>query len=351
MTDFPVSRREALRAAAVLGATTLLTGPEAFAAEPLVGRPPLGKTPALSAADQAAIDAALGKKGAYNEAQATHLIALPRNDLKVKIKGEPVPISFGFGGWVAIKHTLDGKSAMLMSDTVLLQEEVNPLISAVYANGLEIAAIHNHFFYEEPRIFYMHVMGMGTPADLARKFAATLKDSKLLPANQPPTSAPAAPQAGNNATPAAGPPTGKELFDLPALDAVVKYKGVVNGPTYKYTVGRDDVQSLMMNTEMTTAIGLNSWAAFAGKQDAAHIAGDIAMLEHEVNPVIKTLRAHNLEVVAVHNHMLGDTPRMMFLHYYGRGPAAQLAAGFRAALDQLGKGKAASMGGREGMKH
>ncbi len=135
-------------------------------------------------------------------------------------------------------------------------------------------------------------------------------------------------QAGNNATPTHGPPTGKELFDVPALDKLVGYQGVVNGPTYKYTVGRADLQSLMMGTEMTAAIGLNSWAAFAGKQDSAHIAGDIAMLESEVNPVIKALRAHNLEVVAVHNHMLFDQPRMMFLYYYGRGPAAQLAAAF-----------------------
>ncbi|GAB3874727.1 DUF1259 domain-containing protein [Hymenobacter segetis] len=336
MNHTAVSRREALRAAALLGTTALLSGSDALAA-PVTTAPPAGKTPALSPADQAAIDAALGEKGAYNESQATHLIGLPRNDLKVTIKGAAVPISFGFGGWVAIKHTLDGKAAMLMSDTVLLQEEVNPLISAALANGLEIAAIHNHFFYEEPRVFYMHIMGMGAPAELARKFAATLKDSKLLPANQPPASAPAA-----------GVPTGKDLFDLPALDAIVKYPGVVNGPTCKYTVGRADVQSVMMNTEMTAAIGLNSWAAFAGRQDDAHIAGDIAMLEHEVNPVIKTLRAHNLEVVAVHNHMLGDTPRMMFLHYYGRGPAAELARGFRAALDQLGQASPKAM---PGMKH
>ena len=350
MTNSPVSRRDALRAAAVLGTTALLSGPEALADAPLPTATRAGKTPALSPADIAAIDAAMGKKGTYNEAQATHLIGLPRNDLKMKVKGEPVPIAFGFGGWVAIKHTLDGKSAMLMSDTVLLEAEVNPLISAAFANGLEIGAIHNHFFYEEPRIFYMHVMGMGSPAELARQFAATLKESKLLPANQPQPSTPAAAQSGNNATPAAGPPTGKELFDLAALDAVVKYPGVVNGPTYKYTVGRADLQSLMMNTEMTAAIGLNSWAAFAGKQADAHIAGDIAMLEHEVNPVIKTLRAHHLEVVAVHNHMLGDTPRMMFLHYYGRGPAVELAAGFRAALDQLGKGQPNGMGGMKGMK-
>jgi hypothetical protein len=272
--------------------------------------------------------------------------------LKITIKGEPVPIPFGFGGWVAIKHTLDGQSAMLMSDTVLLQEEVNPLMSAALANGLEIGAVHNHFFYEEPRIFYMHIHGMGSPAELARKFAATLKNSKLLPANQPqpgPSTPPA--QAGNTATPSTAPPTGKELFDIPSLDKLVGYQGVVNGPTYKYTVGRADVQSIMMGTEMTAAVGLNSWAAFAGQQDSAHIAGDIAMLEHEVNPVIKALRANNLEVVAVHNHMLFDQPRMLFLHYYGRGPSTQLAAGFRAALDQLGKNKPNGRRGMEGMKH
>lgn len=128
-----------------LGTSALFSGPDTFASETALTPPPAGKTPALSAAEIAAIDAAMGKKGTYVEAQATHLIGLPRNDLKIKIKGEPVPIPFGFGGWVAIKHTLDGKSAMLMSDTVLLQEEVNPLMSAALANGLEIGAVHNHF--------------------------------------------------------------------------------------------------------------------------------------------------------------------------------------------------------------
>ena len=332
MTEMRFSRRDWLKATA-LATTPVLLGP--LPALPGVAAAP-GKTPPLTAAEMAAIEAALGKKGTYVEAQATHTTPLPRNDLRVTIKGEPVPISFGFGGWVAIKHTLDGKSAMLMSDTVLLQEEVNPLISAAQANGLEIGAVHNHFFYEEPRIFYMHIHGMGTPAELAQKFAATLKDSKLLPANQPKTNAPAAAQPGTNATPSAAPPTARELFDLPALDKLVGTAGVVNGSTYKYTVGRADLRVVMMGTEMTAAIGLNSWAAFAGKQADSHIAGDIAMLEAEVNSVIKTLRAHQLEVVAVHNHMLFDQPRMVFLHYYGRGPAAQLAAGFRAALDQLG---------------
>jgi hypothetical protein len=282
------------------------------------------KTPPLRTEEIVAIEAALGKKGTYKEVEAVHTTALPRNDLKITIKGEAVPISFGFGGWVSLKKTLNGKSTILMSDTVLLQEEVNPLISAAQNNGLEIGAIHNHFFYEEPRVFYMHLHGMGTAEELARKFAATISRSKLLPANQP------AQTAGTSAT-------GKEIFDLPALDTIVKNTGAVNGPTYKYTVGRDDLTIMAMGAEMTPSIGLNSWASFAGSRDQAHIAGDIAMLEQEVNPVINTLRKHNLEVVALHHHMLGENPRIIFLHYYGRGPATTLAQGFRAALDQLGK--------------
>lgn len=287
------------------------------------GSAPL-KTPALSAEEIAAIESAIGKKGTYNEAQAVYTIALPRNDLKIAIQSEAVPISFGFGGWVSIKKTVDGKSAVLMSDTVLLQEEVNPLISAAQAAGLEVGAIHNHFFYEEPRIFYMHFHGMGSPAELAQKFALAIKDAKIAPANQPAQTTPTS-------------QTAKELFDLSALDAIVKYTGAVNGATYKYTVGRQDLAIMSMGAEMTAAIGLNSWASFAGTKTNAHIAGDIAMLGHEVNGVIKVLRAHNLEVVAVHNHMLDEDPRMIFLHYYGKGAAEALAKGFRAALDVLGK--------------
>ncbi len=313
-----INRRQALRATALMGAAAVLGAP-ALKATSLKA-----KTPALTAAEISAIEEAMGKKGTYKEDEATHTTPLPRNDLKMTVKGEAVPIPFGFGGWVAIKKTVDGKTAMLMSDTVLLQEEVNLLISAAHANGLEISAIHNHFFYEEPRIFYMHLHGMGTPAELATKFAATIRESKLSPANQP------------QQVTASG-PTGKEHFDIPALDAIVKHSGTVNGPTYKYTVGRADLTIMAMGAEMTASIGLNSWASFAGNHDQAHIAGDIAMLQPEVNPVINVLRQHGLEVVALHNHMLGDDPHMIFLHYYGRGPAATLARGFRAALNELGK--------------
>lgn len=308
----------------MLRATALLSTAGIMQVNPLNGTPAKVKTPPLTEQEIAAVESAMGKKGNYNQQQAVHTTPLPRNDLKVTIKGEAVPIPFGFGGWASIKKTVDGKSAVLMSDTVLLEEEVNPLINAAQSNGLEISAIHNHFFYEQPRIFYMHLHGIGQPAELARKFAASIKDSKLFPGNQPAaTNAPAS--------------TGKEIFDTPALDQIVKYTGVVNGPTYKYTVGREDITVMAMGAEMTAAIGLNSWASFTGTQQNSHIAGDIAMLEGEVNAVVKTLRQHQLEVVALHHHMLGESPRIIFLHYYGKGETTQLAKGFRAALDQLGK--------------
>jgi len=291
-----------------------------------------GKPHALTPQEISAIESALGKKGTYKDIEGLHTTPLPRNDLKITIKGEALPIPFGFGGWVSFKKTVDGKSAMVMGDTVLLQEEVNPLISAAQANGLEIGAIHNHFFYEEPRIVYMHIHGTGSVTELAKRYANTIKDSKLFPANQPPASPPSA-------------ITGKEIFDIPALDAIVKNTGVVNGPTYKYTIGRSDLNVMAMGVEMTANIGLNSWASFAGKPDNAHIAGDIAMLQTEVNNVIRVLRQNNLEVVSVHNHMLGDNPHIIFLHYYGRGPATTLAQGFRAALNELGKKQEKSMGG------
>ena len=338
-----MQRRHFLQTAALTSVIPLCTGGSSD-----LSTLPAAPTPALTPAEQEAIATALGKKGTYNEAQAVYTVALPRNDLKVTVKGEPVPIPFGFGGWVSFKKTLDGRQTVVMSDTVLLEAEVNPLIDATHAAGLEIGAIHNHFFYEQPRIFYMHLHGIGEAAALAKQYVQAIRDTKLFPANQPGagTVASAPAQSGNNATPTTAPAVGKDLFDLPALDELVKYKGVVNGPTYKYTVGRDDVRIVAMGADMTAAIGLNSWASFAGKQADAHIAGDMAMLEGEVNNVVRALRQHNLEVVALHHHMLGEQPRTVFLHYYGRGPALDLAKGFRAALDQLGKTSSSA-----GMKH
>jgi uncharacterized protein DUF1259 len=324
----------------LMGAAVSITGTGGIlvpgAGEAAAGR---GKTPLLSPEEMAAVDRALGKKGNLVHDQGVYTVPLPRNDLKVTIRDEPVPIPFGFGGWVSFKKTRDGKSTVLMSDTVLLQEEVNPVISSAQENDVEITAIHNHFFYEEPRIFYMHVHAMGEPGELARAFAAAVRTSKLHPANQPSAEPPPA-------------RTGKDIFDLPRLDLVVGYQGVVNGPTYKYTVGRSDLTVMAMGAEITAAIGLNSWASFAGGMERAHVAGDIAMLEPEVNPVIAALRKNRLEVVALHHHMIGEEPRIIFLHYYGTGSAVDLAQGFREALNELGKhGRKVRMKGTVAGRH
>lgn len=305
----------------LLGATGLaLVAPTLVHAEAFLA-PTQGSTPPLTQAERDAIDKALGKKGTYNEAQATHVVALPRNDLKVTVRGEPVPIPLGFGGWAAFKCTTDNKTAVMMSDNVLLEEEVNPLIDAVLAAGLEVGAIHNHFFFENPRIFFMHVHGRGDIDELARSYAAAIANSKILPKNQP---APG--------TPAQNP------FDTAALDAIVGKKGVVNGPAFKYTVGRDDLKIMEMGADMTAAIGLNTWCTFVGTPENAVVAGDVAMLAHEVNSTIRTLRRAGIEICAVHSHMLSEQPRILFLHYLGRGKAMELAKTFRTVLDGLGKG-------------
>ena len=297
MQKDPLSRRAMLRRTGLLlGTAGALAGLRSVSQVAAASTPSKeGKTPPLSKEAMAALDAALGgKKGSYVQNEGVYTTPLPRNDLRVTIKDQPVPIAFGFGGWVSLKRTLDGQGAMLMSDTVLLEEEVNPLISAAQDRDLLVTAIHNHFFYESPRIFYMHLHGMGDPVELAGKYGAAIQATKLHPSNQPASTA------------SSGARTAKETFDLAALDKAVGLTGKENGPIYKYVAGRDDLRVIAMGAEVTSAIGLNTWAAFAGESDAAHIAGDVAMLESEVNSVIRALRKHNLEVVAVHQHMLEE---------------------------------------------
>ncbi|MBW3625717.1 MAG: DUF1259 domain-containing protein [Armatimonadetes bacterium] len=314
-----MTRRDLLRGAAVGMGTAAL----AAAAPGETATVPMSEGPPLTPAERAAIAKGIGKEGSWVADQGVYTVPLPRNDLDVRIKGEPVPTPFGFGGWAAFKKAADGQ-AVLMSDTVLLQEEVNPVLSAALANRFGATAIHNHFFYEEPRVFYMHLHGRGEPGDLARRYAAAIQPSRLHPARQP------APRSTPAATPA-------NQLNPANLARIAGHEGTVNGPVYKITVGRKDLTVRAMGATLPAAMGVNSWAAFYGARNRAHIAGDIVMLEPEVQPVIAALRKSGLEVVALHNHMLNEEPRLFFLHYYGVGPAEDLARGFRAALDELGK--------------
>ena len=263
---------------------------------------------------------ALGKKGDYKNNVLK--VNIPRSDVTVTVDGVATPTPFGFGGWLAMTKGTGGMDVM-MGDLVLLQDEVNPVMSALLDNGLEVTALHNHFFFDAPRIFYMHVMGHGTPADLARKAkpAVDLIGHVTVRHRESP---------GTGAL-----PPGK--IDTAKIAQIVGHEGEQNGAVYKITVGRDDLAIKEMGAVINARMGLNTWAAFVGSDQDAAVAGDVAMLESEVTPVLKTLRSHGLEVVAIHHHMTGSRPVVIFLHYWGKGPADKLAEGFKAALDQLGK--------------
>jgi len=202
-------------------------------------------------------------------------------------------------------------------------------MSALLENGLDVTALHNHFFKDEPRMYYMHVHGHGTAADLAQK----LKPALALIGKSAAGSAPAAPAA------VAAP---QKALNTAKLVEIVGTEGEQNGAVYKFTVGRNDLHIVEMGATINARMGLNTWAAFTGTDDKAAVAGDVAMLASEVTPVLKALRQNGLDVVAIHHHMTATQPTIFFLHYWGTGPAEKLAAGFAAALDQLGKTKAAA---------
>jgi hypothetical protein len=241
-------------------------------------------------------------------------VNIPRNDLSVTVAGVKTPTPFGFGGWIAL--TRGQGMDVMMGDLVLTQDQVNPVMSALLENGLEVTALHNHFFWEEPRMFYMHVHGHGAPMDLAHKVKPALD---LIGPGVP------------------APPFAVPVMDDAKLAEIAGHPGERTGAVYKITVGRDDLKITEMGAPINARMGLNSWAAFVGTEKESAIAGDIAMLASEVTPVLKALRQNGLQIVAIHHHMTETSPTIFFLHYWGTGPAAKLAAGFKAALDQLAK--------------
>jgi hypothetical protein len=266
----------------------------------------------------------LGKQGDY---KANVLkVNIPRNDVSVTVASVKTPTPFGFGGWVAMTKGTGGMNVM-MGDLVLTQDEVNPVMSALLDNGLDVTALHNHFFWDEPRMFFMHVHGHGTPRDLARRVKPALD---LIGKGAKPATAP-------TASPATSP---APSIDMAKIAQIVGHTGEQSGAVYKITVGRDDLELTEMGAPINARMGLNTWAAFVGTNDNAAIAGDVAMLASEVQPVLKALRKNGIDVVAIHQHMTSTQPTIYFLHYWGTGPAEQLATSFKAALNELGQAKA-----------
>lgn len=265
----------------------------------------------------------LGKQGDY---KANVLkVNIPRNDLSVTVANVKTPTPFGFGGWVAMTKGAGGMDVM-MGDLVLTEDEVNPVMSALLENGLDVTALHNHFLWDEPRMFYMHVHGHGSAADLARRVKPALDLIGRATARPAGTSA-------------AAPPAPATTMDTAKIARIVGAPGEQLGAVYKITLGRDDVKLTEMGATINARMGLNTWAAFVGTNENAAVAGDVAMLANEVTPVLKVLRKNGIDIVAIHHHMTGTEPVIYFLHYWGTGPAETLASAFTAALGDLGKAK------------
>jgi hypothetical protein len=264
----------------------------------------------------------LSKKGDF---KANVLkINIPRNDVKVTIDGISTPTPFGFGGWLAMTKSNGGNDVM-MGDLVLLEDEVNPVMPALLGNGFDVTALHNHFFFESPRIFFMHVHGHGKATDLATRIKPAI-DLIGHGSTQQQSSV-----SGGKAGVSAG------QIDTKKIASIVGQEGEQSGPVYKITIGHDDLNVTEMGAKINARMGLNTWAAFYGSDSSAEVAGDVAMLSQEVTPVLKALRGNGLNVVAIHNHMTATQPMIYFLHYWGTGSAESLATGFKAALSELGR--------------
>jgi len=226
-------------------------------------------------------------------------VNIPRNDLNMKIAEYSVPTPFGFGGWFAMTKG-EGGEDIVMGDLVLTQDEVNPVMTALLDHGLEVTALHNHFFWDEPRVFFMHIHGHGKPVDLANQIRPALNLIGLAKEGEEDSVRKPATKQGT-------------ALDTERIAKIVGHAGEQSGPVYKITLGRDDLSVKDMGATINARMGLNTWAAFVGTNDDAAVAGDIAMLENEVNPVLKALRSNGLDVVAIHHHMINTQPMIIFL--------------------------------------
>ena len=282
---------------------------------------PAAPPPAPGGLDTATIDKLTGMKGTLDAKSGVYKVSLPRKDLAVviadRIKMTP---PMGLTAWAAFEKM--GDHAMVMGDIVMTEDQVNPVMSAALDNGLEVTALHNHFFWDKPKVMFMHIGGMGDEATLATgvgKVFAAVKATEGGKGEQ-------LPKADISAA--------RSKLDAAKLDAAFGQKGTYADGVYKATFGRT---TKMGDTEVGNAMGVNTWATLAGSDGQAVIDGDFAMHEDELQNVLKTLRKGGIDIVAIHQHMTGEQPRTMFLHYFGIGPAEELAKTVKAALDTQAK--------------
>ncbi len=274
---------------------------------------------AFAALDTAKIDAATGLKGTFNESEGVFKVTVPRNDVKIAVDGWEMSPFMGLTSWAAFKTGIKAE-AMVMGDLVLFQDEVNPVMSATLEAGLSVTALHNHFFYDDPKVYFMHIGGEGTVEHLgAAVKSAFNKVKEIRAANPTPVKlfgSGFAPK-GNSITPA-------------PLEAVFGGKATVKDGMVKFVFGR--VSKMPCGCEVGKEMGVNTWAAFAGTDDNAVVDGDFCMLESELQAVLKSLRASGINVVAIHQHMIMEEPRYIFLHFWGKGEAVDLAKAVKSAL-------------------
>jgi hypothetical protein len=268
--------------------------------------------------DTARIEQITDLKGTYSKQEDVFKISKPRSDVKVQVDGWTMPPFMGLTSYAAFKPA-HGSQVMMMGDTVLFEDEVNPAMSAALDAGLEVTALHNHFFFDQPKVYFMHIGGHGDAAKLAEGVKKVYdRIAEVRSAHADPESAFPG-QIGNPSSISPAP-----------LEAVFGAKGQANNGMFKVVVGRT---ASMYGVTVGKEMGVNTWAAFAGTDDEAVVDGDFAMRESELQTVLKSMRASGINIVAIHQHMTDETPRILFLHYWGKGKAVDLAKGVKAALN------------------
>ena len=266
------------------------------------------------------LEALTGLKATFNEAESVFRVTRPRSDVEVHVDRWRMPPFMGLTTWAAFAPAARG-NVMLAGDFVLLEDEVNPVMSVLLDGGVEITALHNHFFFDRPRIMFMHVGGEGRMEAMAPVLRAALAEIDTIRARRPGT-----PEDFGDT-----PPSTTNAISGPAIAAILGHAGQSKDGMYKVVIGRSIAMGC--GCKVGSEMGVNTWAAFAGTDDDALVDGDFAVLESELQPVLRALRHGDISIVAIHHHMTGETPRMLFLHYWGRGTATALAGTLRGALD------------------
>src|SRR5437588_1396877 len=260
--------------------------------------------------DQARIDELTGLKGKMNEKEGVYKVSFPRNDVKIVVDGWTMPPFMGLGTWAAFTTTPNG--AMVMGDTVLFEDEVNAAMSAALDNGLSVTALHNHFLFDRTKVYFMHIEGEGAVDKLAGAVRKVYDAAKQIRAANP---------QPKDSFGAARLPEKSSITAAP-LNDIFGAQGELKDGMVKFTFGRP---ATMHGVKIDNTMGVNTWAAFAGSDDDAVVDGDFAVTEDELQPVLKSLLKDKINIVAIHQHMTHEEPRIMFFHYWGRGPAKDLA--------------------------